>query len=245
MLSTTVTVPTDSVFRVSGLARLCSVVAAALLLLTSPLATADEAATTKPATQSATQPAEPASKPAGPAFTLNDPKGVNAIGFFVDSKLEPILGIGGGVGGTVYFDPANPEAFTGKITLSAEKLVVNNDAMTNVMHGAEWLGVADHPLVTLDIADAHVTGQGEGSVVLHAHGTLTLAGVTKEMEVTIAVSHIKDGAKARGGAESGDLVVLRSNFVVNREDFGIKVGMPDEKVGKEVMIVAAIVGYEK
>jgi len=220
---------------------------AALLLAVSPLAHAQTKPSTQPSTRPATQPADAAEGKThdGPAFSFKDPKGVNAIGFFVDSELEPILGIGGGVGGTIHYDPANPESFAGEITLSAKGLVVNNDSMTQVMHGAEWLGVEDHPLVTFTFDSAHMTSKNDNAVVLHAHGKLTLAGVTKPMEVTIAATHLEDAAKERGAAQEGDLLVLRSNFVVNREDFGIKEGMPDKKVGKEVMIVVAIVGYEQ
>jgi len=230
---------TSFVFRFPGMATLC----AACCLVISPLALAQ----TKPATQPATQPSSEgeASTASGMTFSFKDPKGVNAIGFFVDSELEPILGIGGGVGGTVNYDPEDPDSFIGKITLSAKDLQVNNPGMTNAMHGAEWLGVADHPVVTFTFDSAHVRNQSDESVVLHAHGSLTLAGTTKPMEVTIAVTHIPDGAKERGGAEDGDLLLLRSNFVVNREDFGIKQGMDDSKVGKEVMIIAAIAGYEQ
>ncbi|MEO0588563.1 MAG: YceI family protein [Planctomycetota bacterium] len=178
-------------------------------------------------------------------FDFKDPKGVNAVSFVVDSKLEPIVGMGSGIAGEVTFDPDNPAAITGTITLSAEGLDTSNRRMTSVMQGADWLGISDHPIVTFAMKSAEVTGTVEDATELHVTGDLTLVGITREVTVPVVVTHLPDMAKARGGAESGDLLVLRSTMVVDRTAFGIKPDMGPDVVGEMIEIDIPIVGYSK
>ncbi len=179
-------------------------------------------------------------------FDFKDPKGVNAIGFFVDSELEPIMGVGSGVSGTITYDPEDPSSFAGSISLSAENLNASNPRMTEVMQGADWLGIAEHAKVTFTFNNvSEVTMNEDGKAQLKVDGELSLVGMTKPMSVMIQADHIPDGAAKRGGAKEGDLLVLRSMFRVNRTDFGIKEDMGGDKVGEEIGIVVAIVGYSK
>jgi polyisoprenoid-binding protein YceI len=210
----------------------CSLLVAVLLLRPSL------AQTTQPASSS------PARGPSGTAFSFKDPKGVNTIGFFIDSQLEPIMGMGTGVAGTIHYDPANPQRFSGTITLSAENLIVGSQRMTAVMQGADWLGVDQFPLVSFVFESARVE-KIEGRSMLMASGTLTVAGQTKPIRVPLSATLIEDGAAKRGAAEAGDLLVLRSKFKIDRKDFGIKVDMPYDRVGKQIVITVAIAGYEQ
>lgn len=179
-------------------------------------------------------------------FDFKDPKGVNGVSFVLDSKLEPIVGFGGGIAGTVSYDPADPASISGTITLSAEGLATSNRRMTQVMKGAEWLGISDHPIVTFALKSAEVAESDvDGAVKLEVTGDLTLAGITKEISVPVMATYLADMAKARGGAEAGDLLVLRSTMVIDRTDFGIKPGMGGDVVAETVVIEIPIAGYSK
>ena len=55
-------------------------------------------------------------------FDFKDPKGINNAGFKLDAPLESINGSASGVYGTVTFDPENPGATKGKITMATASL---------------------------------------------------------------------------------------------------------------------------
>lgn len=179
-------------------------------------------------------------------YSFKDPKGVNSIGFFANSSHEPIFGIGSGVDGQVTFDPANPGSIAGSISVDATTLTVANGTMTKVMLGKDWLKTENNPKITFTINKVVSVESEEGKpTAIQVMGTLSLAGIDLPKTVTIKASHLPDGAKVRGGAEEGDLLVLRSTFTVDRTDFGIKPDMTGDKVSTSIAIMVAIVGYEQ
>ena len=93
------------------------------------------------------------------SFDFKDPKGVNAIQFHLDSVLEPISGTASGVTGTVAFDPANPAATAGKITVATQSLVVSNATMTEHLLSPMWLDAAANPEIVFELTSlANVFG---------------------------------------------------------------------------------------
>lgn len=197
---------------------------------------------------SATLLSSTAAQTAGNAKTYDfkDPKGVNGIAFYVNSKLEPFFGLGAGVTGTIDYDPANPESFSGSISVDASTLEVSNGTMTDHMIGAQWVNAEEHPKITMTFDKVTKVEDGEsGSKILTIDGKLQALGLSLDKTVKVTVSHIPDGAQARGGADSGDLLVLRSTFTVSRADLGIKPGQSLDKVGNEVGITVGIAGYEQ
>ena len=63
--------------------------------------------------------------------------------FMIDSEMEPIVGMAGGIGGTVEYDPADPMSLTGSITIPVSKISLINDQMEQHMMGPKWLAAAD------------------------------------------------------------------------------------------------------
>ena len=84
---------------------------------------------------------------AGITFDFTDPKNVNNIGIFLDSMLEPIMGVASGVSGNVVFDPENKKAVSGKIVVAVDKIRMANQMMTKVLHSEEWLDAEKFPTV--------------------------------------------------------------------------------------------------
>jgi len=198
-------------------------------------------ALTAPAFAQATQPASSG----GMTFDFKDPKGVNAVSFMLISEIEPIVGMGSGISGEVTYDPADPASISGSISLSAEGLQTSNPTMASHMRGAEWLGVADHPLVTFEFVSAEVLQQDGDAAVLRVMGELSLAGQTQEMPLMIQATYLPDMASERGGAESGDLLKLETVMDVDRTTFGIKPDMGGQKVAETVRVIIPIVGYSQ
>jgi polyisoprenoid-binding protein YceI len=176
-------------------------------------------------------------------FDFKDPKGVNNIVFQMDAPLESINGTGDGITGTVSFDPDRPEAIKGTIVLDATSLTVPNGSMQDHMQGEGWLDTASFPKITFE-AISLANPETEGTTTTgELSGKLTVKGVTQELTVPLKITFLEGKLKERGGTkQDGDLLVLRSQFSINRSDFGIKPGQNTDKVSEEIVLSLSLVG---
>ncbi len=175
-------------------------------------------------------------------FDFKDPKGVNNAVFKLDAPLESINGSASGISGTVSFDPENPAATTGKIIVASESLTVPNPMQKEHLHGANWLDVTKYPEITFE-AKSLANVKTEGNVTTaDVSGTFSLHGVSKEITVPIKLTYLKDKLSARVPNLKGDLLVIRANFVINREDFNIQKGKSEDKVAANIDLSLSIAG---
>lgn len=179
-------------------------------------------------------------------FDFKDPKGVNSVIFVLDSMLEPIMGVGSGTSGKCIFDPADPKSLSGQITLDAKSLHVPNKGMKDTMHDSDWLDVKSHPTITFSVKEVkEVTNKGEGVFELTVAGELTCKGITKPLSTKITATYLENKLQERGGKAKGDLLALRSSFVIKRADFNIKPEMGPEVVAEDIEVRVSIVGGHK
>lgn len=178
------------------------------------------------------------------SFDFKDPKGVNAIQFHLDSVLEPISGTASGVTGAVAFDPANPAATTGRITVATKSLVVSNATMTEHLHSPMWLDVAANPEIVFELTSLTNVSTTGNTTSATAGGKFSLKGVTKEISVPVKLTHLASayGKRLNKPELGGDLLVIRGEFTINRGDYGIQPGKNEDKVNPEVKLTLAIVG---
>jgi polyisoprenoid-binding protein YceI len=178
------------------------------------------------------------------AFDLKDPKGVNNIVFKLDAPLESINGTANGISGTVLVDPAQPEVVEGKIVVDAKSLKVSNDVMQEHMLGSDWLDAETHPQITFEVKEVLnpvKTSDTEGTA--NVKGIFTLKGVSKEITAPAKVTYLPGRLADRSnGKMQGDLLVIRTNFQINRGDFGIKQGENLDKVSDTIDISLSIAG---
>jgi polyisoprenoid-binding protein YceI len=177
------------------------------------------------------------------AFDLKDPKGVNNIVFKLDAPLESINGTANGISGTVLIDPAQPEIVEGKIVVDAKTLTVSNSVMQEHMLGEEWLDATNHPEITFEVKEVlnPVKNGNEGTA--DVKGVFTLKGVSKEITAPAKVTYLPGRLADRSnGQMEGDLIVIRTNFQINRGDFGIKAGENLDKVSDTIDISLSIAG---
>ncbi len=177
------------------------------------------------------------------SFDFKDPKGVNNVVFQLDAPLEAINGSASGITGTVTFDPENPAATTGKIVVATKSLTVPNTMMQEHMHSAGWIDVAKHPEITFDVKSLKGV-KTEGNVTTAtAVGTFSLKGVEKELSVPVKLTYLPGKLADRsGGQMKGDLLVIRSNFSIQRADFNIKPGQNEDKVANQIELTLSIAG---
>jgi polyisoprenoid-binding protein YceI len=176
------------------------------------------------------------------AFDFKDPKGVNNVVFKLDAPLESINGSASGISGTVSFDAENPAATTGKIVVAASSLTVPNPMMKEHLHGEKWLDVVKNAEITFE-AKSLANVKTEGNVTTaDATGTFTLHGVAKEITVPVKLTYLKDKLSSRVPNMKGDLLVIRANFTVNRNDFDINKGQYEDKVSTTIDLSLSIAG---
>jgi polyisoprenoid-binding protein YceI len=178
------------------------------------------------------------------SFDFKDPKGVNNVQFKLDAPLESITGTGTGISGNVSFDPAAPEAISGRIVLDAASLTVGNPIMGEHLRSADWLDVAKYPVISFEVGRiANVRTKG-AQILADVTGMLIVKGVAKEVTVPVAFTHLPDKLGARLGDAKihGDLLVLRANFEINRSDFSIMAGQATDKVAENIQLSLSIAG---
>ena len=175
-------------------------------------------------------------------FDFKDPKGVNNAIFKTDAPLESINGSASGISGTVTFDPANPGATTGKIVVTTASLTVPNPMMNGHLHSDKWLDAAKFPEITFE-AKSLVNVKTDGNVTTaDATGTFTLHGVSKEITAPVKLTYLQDKLASRVPNLKGDLLVIRANFTINRNDFDINKGQYEDKVSTTIDLSLSIAG---
>ena len=174
-------------------------------------------------------------------FDFKDTKGVNNVSFKTEAPVETIKGNATGISGKVTFDPANPGAVRGKIVLATSSLHVPNPRMNEHLHGGQWLDAAKFPEISFEALSAKDI-KTEGNVTTaNIVGKMTIKGTTHDVTLPVTMSYLKDKLKQRSGVD-GDLLVLRSTFIVKRSDYGINPGQLLNKVSNDIQLVLGIAG---
>jgi len=155
-------------------------------------------------------------------FDFKDPKGVNSATFHLDGMLEAISGTANGISGTVSFDPDNPGATTGSITVTTASMHVPNTMMDGHMHSPMWLDAAKYPEIKFVTGKLENVNSTDNGITADAHGTLTIKGISKEITAPVRLTYLKDKLGERIPNAHGDILMLRSHFTIHRSDFNIQ-----------------------
>lgn len=175
-------------------------------------------------------------------FDFEDPKGVNNIVFKLDAPLESINGTASGITGTIKADPENPADVKGTIEVDKATMHVPNPVMKDHMHGDEWLDVETHPKIIFEIKEVNNVTKEENSGTADVTGKFTLKGISKDITIPVKVTYLPGKLSERNPDLEGDLLVVRSDFTINRSDFGIKPGEVTDKVAEEIEISLSVAG---
>jgi polyisoprenoid-binding protein YceI len=176
------------------------------------------------------------------SFDFKDPKGVNNAVFKLDAPLESVNGSANGISGTVTFDPENPATVSGKIVVATETMTVPNPLQKEHLHSANWLDVAKYPEISFETKSVANVKTDSNVTTADVTGTFTLHGVSKEITAPVKFTYLKDKLGARIPNAKGDLLVIRANFTINREDFDIQKGKFEDKVANEIDLSLSIAG---
>jgi polyisoprenoid-binding protein YceI len=175
-------------------------------------------------------------------FDFKDPKNINNAVFKLDAPLESVNGSANGITGTISFDSQNPGATTGKIVIASESLTVANPLQKEHLHGPNWLDVAKYPEISFEAKSlANVKTDGN-TTTADVTGTFSLHGASEDITVPVKFTYLPDKLSARVPSLKGDLLVIRANFSINREDFNIEKGQYEDKVANEIDLNLSIAG---
>lgn len=175
-------------------------------------------------------------------FDFKDPKGVNSASFRMDATLEAISGTANGITGMVTFDPDNPGATTGSITVTTASMHVPNPTMDGHMHTPAWLDAAKYPEIKFVETSLENVKTTDNSTTADAHGALTIKGITKDVTVPVKLSYYKDRLSERIPNVAGDVLMLRARFTISRSDFGIQAHQKESVVSDEIEINLDLAG---
>lgn len=178
-------------------------------------------------------------------FDFKDPKGINAVTFLLDSVLEPIAGWAAGVSGAVRFDPDAPEKMSGAIAVDTNSITVGLPMMTEHLRSADWLDTAKFPTIEFKIKRVvGVQSKENQAFDLMVVGDFSCHGVTKEMTVAVQARYLpgKFRSRYRSPGAKGDLLILRSDFTIQRSDFNIKPGAMKDMVAEDIQVRLSIIG---
>ncbi|MBC9866717.1 MAG: YceI family protein [Opitutae bacterium] len=178
------------------------------------------------------------------SFDFADPKGVNTINFNLDAQLEAINGNAKGVSGRIQFDPEAPHKTTGNLEVDTASMHVSNPLMKEHLHGSQWMEVKKYPKISFKVTSLGNLSTHGNITTADVTGELTIKGITREITSSTTLTFLQGKLKARMGPRGpdGDLLVLRTKFIVNRSDFEINAGQNTEKVAEEIEISLSLAG---
>ncbi len=177
------------------------------------------------------------------AFDYKDPKEISAISLTLDSKLEPIVGYARGIAGMVNFDPANPQATTGSISVAVSSIQFANEGYTATARGYALNG-DKYPQILFNLRRiVRVTRISPAVYQAVVKADFVCKGITLQLTIPVTASYYPGLAEERtNGKYKGDVLVLRTHFDISRKKLGISQGIPDSLVGDTIQVGVAVVG---
>ena len=178
-------------------------------------------------------------------FSLKDPKSVNAMRFTLDGRFESMSGLATDISGEFTFDAKDVAATRGKVIVQTSSLATSHANMTEHMHSARWMDVAKHPTIEFDIKKIEGVHPVEGkdqTWTMSVTGDFSMHGATKSLTIPVRLTNLP-GQLSKRNRLKGDLVMLRSSFVIKRSDFGIDGEVSLDIVSDEVKVDFSIAAF--
>jgi polyisoprenoid-binding protein YceI len=110
------------------------------------------------------------------------------------------------------------------------------------LHSANWLDTAKYPEITFETKSLTNVKTETNVTTADVTGTFTLHGVSKDITAPVKLTYLKDKLADRVPTLKGDLLVIRANFIINREDFNIQKGQYLDKVATNIDLSLSIAG---
>jgi len=123
--------------------------------------------------------------------------------------------------GSLAVDEANPQSSKVSVEIDAASLDTKEEQRDNHLRSADFLDVANYPLITFESTGVRKTGDAEYTVT----GNLTIRGVTKP--VALGVEYAGRTKDPWGGERAG----FTAKTAIDRKDYGLTWNMALEAGG--------------
>ena len=180
--------------------------------------------------------------------TFDNRVGANQIAFESSAPLEDIKGTANDISGSIMLDPANIEATTGMITVKVKSMETGIKKRDGHLMSSDWLDEARYPTITYSIKSVknvkRVSNDNSKSVVEGvATGDFSLHGTTRQLDVPITMTYIRESEKTKERAP-GDLVMVQGEFSIALKDFKVEgtKGTVGSRVGETIRLKANLFG---
>ena len=131
--------------------------------------------------------------------------------------------------GSLSFDPANPSDASVEVTIDAAGLWTGEPDRDAHLRSADFLDVANHPIITFKGNQVEIIGENEGTLT----GDLTLRGITRSFPLRVRFLGRWQTPWWEDGADKGPKT--RAGFIakttIDRHDFGVNWNAPLDKGG--------------
>ncbi len=127
-----------------------------------------------------------------------------------------------GVTGEIEFDPENPESASYSGVLDVSTLTTGDKKRDGHLMSDDFFDVANHPEITFKSTEVKVMGGEEETATVK--GELTIAGVTKEVELLVSFLGVAERPNQDGGSDKVAGFLLNSK--IDRTEFGLDWNMP-------------------
>ena len=162
----------------------------------------------------------------GSAFAADEYKidpAHSTVGFNVKHMMvSTVHGRFNDFSGQIVYDDKDISKSSVKVAIKTASVNTDNTARDNDLRGANFLDVEKFPEITFQSKSVEKKGND-----LVAHGTLTIHGVSKDVDLPFEMKGPMDTGR-------GKVMGAHGSLIVNRQDYGV--GKPTPMIGGEVKI---------
>lgn len=154
------------------------------------------------------------------------------------TDFETFTGRTDKVSGSIVFDPVTKTG-SGSISVDVASISTGIDARDDHMRSPNWLDAARFPSITFTTSSVRSLGGDRYAVA----GKMTLHGVSKTLNTTVTLKHMKASAATEKAGFKGDVLQAKASFKVKLSDFGVKIpNIAAGKVAETVSISIVLYG---
>lgn len=156
------------------------------------------------------------------------------VSFEITHFFTPVEGQFQDYSSEIYFDPNNLEESSISVDIMVSSVDTDNEKRDGHLQSPDFFNAKKYPKISFK--SSKITKEGDNKFA--AHGTLTIKDTTKDFKLPFTLL----GVKEHPMKENTKLAGIKSDFTINRTDYGVGVGdwAATAVVGDEVDVSLAL-----
>ncbi len=146
-----------------------------------------------------------------------------------------------GARGKLEFDPSMPGGTRGNLIFDARGIRLFYPKSNADVHTSTWLDTKRFPQITFALRGIRNLRQSGGDMKGEIVGTLTLKGRPKELVLPATIRYQRGERRTIDG-RAGDLLSVKTELSILREEFGINPGGMLDQVANEISVTVNLLG---